>query len=504
MLSKVLCFSIKGINARLISVEVDLSRGLPSFNIVGLPDKAIRESRERVRAAINNSGFDFPIKKITINLAPADLHKIGPHYDLAIAVGILAATGNINPDQLASFLICGELSLNGNVRTVKGILPAALRLKNNGINGMIVPVENYREAALVKAIKAIPVQKLGDVINFFNGGIINKPEIRHDEDNKTKQYKLDFNEIKGQEEARRALEVAASGRHNILMIGPPGTGKTMLARRLRTILPPLTEKEALELTKIYSTMGMANSLIKRRPFRSPHQSISQAGLIGGGRIPAPGEVSLAYHGTLFLDELPEFKRSVLELLRQPLEKGEVTIIRSQMTATFPAEIMLVAAMNPCPCGYYGDERHECSCSVTRIKRYRQKISAPLLDRIDIHIEVPALEVKEITEDCGGESSTIIKERVIRTQQIQLKRYQTEQINYNSQLKGKLLPKYCQIDNTSNFFLENAVKRLGLSARAYDRILRMSRTIADMEGFNKIKENHIAEAVQYRSLNRTVF
>jgi magnesium chelatase family protein len=508
MYARVKSATVFGIEGLIIQVEVDLARGLPSFDIVGLPDTAIKESRERVRAALKNSGYKFPAGRITINLAPGDVKKIGTHFDLAIAAGILTANGMLIGGGINNYLIAGELSLTGEVRKVKGILPMALRAREEGLKGLVIPVENVGEGMIVDDLHIIPVGHLNDLIDFFNEGLIKEVDyVNHGK--KQEDYQEDFTDVKGQQEAKRALEITAAGMHNLIMIGPPGSGKTMLARRLRTILPPLTEEESLELTKIYSVMGLIgsnNGLIRERPFRSPHHSISYAGLIGGGRIPEPGEVSLAHNGTLFLDELPEYQRSVLELLRQPLEEGKISIVRALSSAVFPANIMLVAAMNPCPCGYYGDERHECSCTITQINRYRGRVSGPLLDRIDIHIEVPGLSVEEIigNKKNEGETSAVMRKRVIATQQRQLDRYKNEPISYNSQLNGKKLRKYCQTDRDSIMLLKNAIERLGLSARGYDRILRLSRTIADMEGSEQIKSDHVAEAIQYRSLDRKIY
>ena len=509
MLARVKSAGILGIKGINILVEVDLARGLPSFDIVGLADKAVRESRKRVKAAINNSDYKFPIKKITINLAPADIKKIGPHFDLAIATGVLASSEYIHIKQIDNHLILGELSLNGEVRGVKGILPMVIDARRNGIEGIIIPRENAVEARLVEGIEVIPVNHLRDVVNYFNTGQIPVADKNIDisenkATNEVNTYNIDFSDIKGQYEAKRALEIAAAGAHNLIMVGPPGSGKTMLARRLRTILPPLSHHEKLELTKLYSIMGLIASkkgLITERPFRAPHHNITESGLIGGGRIPEPGEVSLAHNGTLFLDEIPEYKRNILELLRQPLEEGAVTIARASMTVKFPSNFMLIAAMNPCPCGYYGDDRHECRCTVRQINNYLNKISGPLLDRIDLQIVVPALEVKEITGRGDGESSSIIRERVVLAYEKQRERYRKEVFSFNSQLRGSKLHKYCSIDDSSKFFLENAVEELGVSARGYDRILRMARTIADLDQSDKINEEQIAEAIQYRGLNR---
>ncbi|SJZ63766.1 YifB family Mg chelatase-like AAA ATPase [Selenihalanaerobacter shriftii] len=507
MISKVKSSAVLGIEAYLVDVEIDLAQGLPSFNLVGLPDAAVKESRERVRAAIKNTGFQFPVKRITVNLAPADIKKEGAAYDLPIAIGILAAQGLIDSQDLDDYLVVGELSLTGDLRRINGALPMAIQAKTEGKKGMILPAINASEAAVVEGIEIIPVNSLLETVDFLNTRMLeNAVEVDY-KLNLTSDYKVDFAEVKGQQAAKRALEIAAAGGHNVIMIGPPGSGKTMLSRRLPTILPDLSLDEAVELTKIYSILGLLPTdepLITTRPFRSPHHTTSNAGMIGGGRIPQPGEVSLAHYGVLFLDELPEFNRNVLEVLRQPLEEREVTISRSLTTLTYPANIMLIAAMNPCPCGFHGDSKQNCSCSHYEVERYLNKVSGPLLDRIDIHIEVPRLEAEVISSSPDGESSAQIRARVNKARQIQYKRFKDEEINCNSEMNGRLLEEYCELTIEGKELLKTAIKRLNLSARAYDRILKLSRTIADLAGANKIQEEYIAEAVQYRDLDRKFF
>ena len=509
MLAKVYSSATYGVDAYIIEIEVDASDGMPGTVMVGLPDAAVKESKDRVRAALKNSGFRYPNEKITINLAPADIKKEGPSFDLPIAIGLLASSAQLSGSACGDYIVLGELALDGLIRPVKGVLPIAMAARGSGRKGIIVPKANCAEAAVVKGVDVFPVGHLVEAVKFLEGQLSIEPaSLDMDREfREARRYDIDLADVKGQRHVKRALEVAVAGGHNMIMIGPPGAGKTMLAKRIPTIMPMPGLEEALETTKVHSIMGLVRTgraIVGTRPFRSPHHTVSDAGMIGGGAYPRPGEVSLAHNGVLFLDELPEFKRNVLEVLRQPIEDGRVTISRAVGSMSFPARFMLVAAMNPCPCGYFTHPTKACRCTPVQIQRYISKISGPLLDRIDIHVDVPPLGQEEILSDGLSESSAAIRERISLAREIQNKRFGSSGVFCNSQMSSRHLRKFCRIDRGVRAILKQAIDELGISARAYNRILKVARTIADLEGAEDISQGHISESIQYRSLDRNLW
>jgi len=506
MLAKIKSQVVIGLDAHYVDVEVDIAGGLPNFCIVGLPDVSVKESRDRVKAAIKNCGFSFPSRRVVVNLAPADIKKDGPSFDLPIAVAVLVANGNLTQEDVAGKSFSGELSLDGEIRPVRGVLAMAAALSKNGIKELVVPFENAMEAAVVKDIKVYAVKTLQQLYQFLKGEIkVDKSSAKLNKILAGTGFCLDFSDVHGQAHVKRGLEIAASGGHNVLMIGPPGSGKTMLARRMPAIMPAMLFDEALQTTKVYSIAGLvktSQALLNVRPFRAPHHTISYAGLVGGGANPRPGEISLAHNGILFLDELPEFRRDVLEALRQPLEEGVVTITRAEGSSAFPAKFIFIAAMNPCPCGFFTDPKRECNCTPHQIQKYIAKVSGPLLDRIDIHLQAPALKYDELNQKgVVIETSSQIKGRVLKARDIQKERYEKDAVECNAHLSPKQIEKFCELDDEANNLLKTAVLNMGLTARAYHKILKVSRTIADLAGEERIKTEHLSEAIQYRSLDR---